>query len=85
MRANWMKTKVMARKPEECRIEVNGERVEEDGGDELYLGAMISGNGSMDGEVELRIGMVARMIGAIGSSVLGRKELTKGTKLRVVK
>ena len=52
-----MKTKVIARKPEECRIEVNGERVEEDGGDEVYLGAMISGNGSMDGEVELRIGM----------------------------
>ena len=49
-----------------------------------YLGAMISGNGSMDGEVELRIGRATMMIGAIGSSVLGRKELTKGTKLRVV-
>ena len=84
MKANWMKTKVIARKPEECRIEVNGERVEEDGGDEVYLGAMISGNGSMDGEVELRIGMAARMIRAIGRSVLERKELTKGTKLRVV-
>ena len=85
MRANWLKTKVMriARKPEECRIEVNSERVEQI--EEMkYLGAMISGNGSMDGEVELRIGMAARMIGAIGSSVLGRKELTKGTKLRVV-
>ena len=85
MRANWLKRKVMriARKPEECRIEVNGERVEQV--EEMkYLGAMISGNGSMDGEVELRIGMAARMIGAIGSSVLGRKELTKGTKLRVV-
>ena len=37
MMANWMKTKVMriARKPEECRIEVNGERVEQDGGDDV--------------------------------------------------
>ena len=70
MRANWLKTKVMriARKPEECRIEVNGERVEQV--EEMkYLVAMISGNGSMDGEVERRIGMVARMIGAIGRVV----------------
>ena len=28
--------------------------------------------------------MASRMVGAIGSAVLGRKELTKGTKLRVV-
>ena len=62
---------------------MNSERVEQV--EEMkYLGAMISGNRSMDGEVELRIGMAARMIGAIRSSVLGRKELTKGTKLRVV-
>ena len=42
---------------------MNGERVEQV--EEMkYLGAMISGNGgSMDGEVELRIEMVARTIG----------------------
>ena len=28
--------------------------------------------------------MASRMVGAIGSTVLGRKELTKGSKLRVV-
>ena len=28
--------------------------------------------------------MVSKMIGAIGSKMLARKELTKGTKLRVV-
>ena len=38
----------------------------------------------MDKEVEQRIGMASKMIGVIGSTVLGRKELSKGTKLRVV-
>ena len=42
---------------------------------------MISSDGSMDSEVEQRIGMASRMVGAIGSTVLGRKELTKRTKL----
>ena len=41
-----------------------------------YLGTMISSDGSIDSEVE--------EVGAIGSTVLGRKELSKGTKLRVV-
>ena len=34
-----------------------------------YLGAMIGGHGSVDMEVELRIGMAARTAGAVGSSV----------------
>lgn len=34
-----------------------------------YLEAMIGGDGSMDREVELRIGMAARTVGAVGSSV----------------
>lgn len=34
-----------------------------------YLGAMISGDGSVDREVELTIGVAARMFGAMGSSV----------------
>ena len=45
---------------------------------------MISSDGSMDSEVEQRIGMASKMIGAIGRTILGRKELTKGTKVRVV-
>ena len=49
-----------------------------------YLGTMISSDVSMDSEVEQRVGMASRMAGAIGSTVLGRKELTKGSKLRVV-
>ena len=64
-------------------MKVNGQKVEQL---EVmkYLGAMISSDGSMDSEVEQRIGMASKMIGAIGRTVLGRKELTKGTKLRVV-
>ena len=64
-------------------MEVNGQQVEQL---EVmkYLGVMISSDGSMDSEVEQRIGMASKMIGAIGRTVLGRKELTKGTKVRVV-
>lgn len=85
MKANWQKTKVMriGRKQDVCNVEVNGEAVEQVK-DMKYLGVMISGDGSMDREVEQRIGMASKMIGAIGSTVLGRKELSKGTKLRVV-
>ena len=38
----------------------------------------------MDSEIEQRVGMASRMVGAIGSTVLGRRELSKGTKLTVV-
>ena len=32
--------------------------------------------------MEQRIGKASKMIGAIGNTVLGRKELMKGTKLK---
>ena len=74
---------LIGRKQDVCNVEVNGQKVEQV---EVmkYLGAMISSDGSMDSEVEQRIGMASKMIGAIGRTVLGRKELTKGTKVRVV-
>ena len=85
MKANWQKTRIMrvGRKHEVCIVKVKGERVEQVK-EMKYLGTMISSDGSMDSEVEQRIGMASRMVKAIGSTVLGRKELTKGTKLRVV-
>ena len=85
MKANWQKMRVMrvGRKHEVCNVKVEGERVEQVK-EMKYSGTMISSDGSMDSEVEQRIGMASRMVGAIGSTVLGRKELTKGTKLRVV-
>ena len=62
---------------------VKGERVEQVK-EMKYLGTMISSDGSMDSEVEQRIGMASRMVGAIESTMLGRKKLTKETKLRMV-
>ena len=85
MKANWQKTRVMriGRKQDVCNVEVNGQKVEQV---EVmkYHGAMISSDGSMDSEVEQRIGMASKMIGTIGRTVLGRKGLTEGTKVRVV-
>ena len=73
----------IGRKQDVCNVEVNGQKVEQV---EVmkYHGAMISSDGSMDSEVEQRIGMASKMTGTIGRTVLGRKELAKGTKVRVV-
>ena len=85
MKANWQKTRVMriGRKKDVCNFEVNGQEVEQV---EVmkYIGVMISSDGSMNSEVEQRIGTASKMIGAIGRTVLGRKELTKSTKVQVV-
>ena len=45
-----------------------------------YLGVMISSDGSMDKEVEERIGNATRMIGGMNEMVLKRKELSRSTK-----
>ena len=52
------------RKEEVCNVEVNGERVEQVK-EMKYLGAMISSDGSIDREVEQRIGMASKLIGAM--------------------
>ena len=49
-----------------------------------YLGVMISSDGSMDKEVEARIGNATRVIGGMNEMVLRRKELSRRTKLKVV-
>ena len=49
-----------------------------------YLGVMISGDGSMQRELEARIGAGAKVIGGMSQEVLGRRELSKQTKLKVV-
>ena len=85
MKANWQKTRVMriGRQHDVCNVKVNKESVEQVK-EMKYLSVMISSDGCMDKEVEQRIGMASKVTEAIGSIVLGRKELTKGTKLRVV-
>ena len=48
-----------------------------------YLGVMMSDDGSMDEEVEHRIGTATKMIGAISTKVLQKSELSRKTKTKV--
>ena len=49
-----------------------------------YLGVMISDDGNMQREAEARVGCASRVIGGLNQAILGRRELTKQTKLKVV-
>ena len=73
----------VARKWEECKVMV-GEKQLKQVDDMKYLGVMISGDGSMQQEVEARTGAAARVIGGMSQEVLGRRELSKQTRLKVV-
>ena len=57
LKVNWEKTKVMrvVRKREECEVEIE-EQVIEQVDTIKYLGVLISSDGSMEKEVEARIG-----------------------------
>ena len=73
----------MARKREECRVRIGDEQLEQV--DTMkYLGVMISGDGSMQREVEARVGCASQVIGGLNQAILGRRELSKQTKLKVV-
>ena len=61
-----------------------GDEVIEQVDEMKYLGVMISSDGSIEEEVEARIGSAARMVGGMSEAVLRRKELSKKTKLKVV-
>ena len=63
LKVNWRKTKVMrvARNSEECEVEIREEIIEQVGAMK-YLGVMISSDGSMDKEVEARIGNATQVI-----------------------
>ena len=70
------KTRVMrvARQKGQCEVKVDDEVIEQV--DEMkYLGVMISSDGSIEKEVEVRIGSAARMVGRMSEAVLRRKEL----------
>ena len=81
MKANWQKTRVMrvGRKHEVCNVKVKGERVEQVK-EMKYLGTMISSDGSMDSEVEQRIGMASRMMGGNWKHSAGKEGIDKGDK-----
>ena len=66
----------VARNREECQVVVGEEQLEQV--DTMkYLGVMISGDGTMQREVEARIGGATRVIGSMSQEVLRRRELSK--------
>ena len=82
---NWKKTKVMkvARERGDCEVRVDDQAIEQV--DEMKcLGVMLSSDGRMQKEMEARIGSATRMIEGMSEAVLRRRELSKGTKLKVV-
>ena len=85
LKVNWMKTKVMrvARKRDSCEVSI-GDQVIEQVDEMKYLGVMISSDGRMEKEIEARIAMATRLVGGMGDTVVSRRELSKGTKLKVV-
>ena len=64
LKVNWKKSKVMrvARKGMKCQVMIGGEELEQV--DTMkYLGVMISGDGSMDREVEQELGVHLELLG----------------------
>ena len=76
MRVNWQKTKVMVvqREGGTCHLVVDNVEVEAVQTTK-YLGAMFNVEASCDDEIETRIGIATRMVGALRRQVIERKEL----------
>ena len=85
MRINLQKTKVMVvqRGCGTCHLVVDDVEVEAVQ-TMKYLGAMFNVEASCDNEIENRIGIATRMVGALRRQVIESKELSKATKLRVI-
>ena len=81
----WRKTKVMrvARDREGFEVKI-GDDVIEQVDTMKYLGVMVSNDGSMEKEIEARIGNARRVIGGMNDAVFRRKELSESTKIKVV-
>ena len=72
---------IVSRTDEECKIGVEGEKVE--AVEKLkYLGGMISGDGGCDDEIAQRVGAAVRVVGAMRKKVLDRRELQRKSKMR---
>ena len=85
LKVNWKTTKVMkvARERGDCGVRVGDQAIEQV--DKMkYLGVTISSNGRMQKEVEARNGSAMGIIGGMSKAVLRRRELSKGTTLKVV-
>ena len=73
----------VARKSEECEVKIREETIEQVDAMK-YLGVKISSDGSMEKEVEARIGSATQVIGGLSEIVLRRKELSRNAKLKVM-
>ena len=85
LKVNWRKTKMMrvARNSEECEVKIGEETIEQVDAMK-YLGVMVSSDGSMEKEVEARIGSATQVIGGLSEIVLRRKELSRNAELKVM-
>ena len=72
----------ISKKEEGCNVRVNGKEVEEVK-QMKYLGVMMNAEGTCEDEIEYRIGAAVRVIGAVKTEVLKRRELRKETKMKV--
>ena len=81
MKINWVNTEAMVvkRGGGAFKVSVKGEEIEEV---EVmkYPRAMLNEDGSCEVEVESRIGLTCRTIGALRKEVVDRKELSRTTK-----
>ena len=85
MRINWRKTKVLTvkRGGGTCDMSVKREKIEEVK-TMKYLGALFNEEGSCKEEIENRIGAASKVIGAMISEVLERRELSKAESVAMV-
>ena len=72
----------ISKREEGCNVRVNGRDVEEVK-QMKYLGVMMNAKGTCKDEIEHRIDAAARVIGAVRTEVLERRELRKETKMKV--
>ena len=81
MSMNIGKTKVMkvSRVGSSCEVWVQVEAVKT----MKYLAVMLGSDGTMDEEVEHRIGAATRMIGATNRKLMEKKELSRKMKMKV--
>ena len=85
MKINWGKTKAMVvkRGGGSCNVSVKGEKIEEVKMMK-YFGAMFNEEGSCEDEVDGRIGLTCRTIGALRKEVVDCTELSKAAKIESI-
>lgn len=86
MKVNAKKTKVMviSREKRNINIQIDGDKIEQVE-DFKYLGNVFEVNGRQDIEINERIKAAMRVYGSLGRSFIGKREVSKQTKIKVFK